>query len=929
MRIFTLGKQIEEVSLLFNNAFVVAGKEFNRLRKSLFFWAGLVLISIAPELINNPIQDGRVLCTPGSVAYYVLYTAFLTDTLAIALLIGYICFYDDKTEMNSVILTQPISSHNYALGRFIAVFLMWLFLAMIRVIILLFVPLYFKAMPYSPIPFLKATLIYLLPAIFYFTALCYFILMISKSTIITTIVSVVWGFLQLSFLHNTAIDVNLEGKVQVFSNGEKLTRDFATYFVTNRILLILIGILFLSASIFIYSSEKKRTKTTKKSKTSKLKLNYNFRIQSPVIRAAIIVVALACILLLIISKENDGWNKLKMFLSLIPLFLIVNVLSEEYVQNREGILFTCKTPIYKQMLTRILYAWIFSEVVLFICYLAAFINGNENNFHRFLPILIMSTFLSLLGLTASNLSKKPLLGFIVPMGYWIFFILQGAKFNETFNFVSFINLMLTSQMIWVNLISLSLISIVLLVFNIWYVGKGEKIRKPLLRYTFGVVVFIICIMGIHSHYIYNRSIVQSKLMNNKDTIYILDERSPKVEKFLQNKGVKYSIMENFNINNFGKNNIVFICNKNCKDIKKDIKVLDYINFNDDGLQINDFNIVDASCFRFTAANPGNNKKHIVFMQSKNWTDEELNLLFNEKKGNFIAAKGNSCLFESNYNLKKDYSMTDNLKIHDEGAWLMKSKKDVKIMYRYTPKAKVTIDDLLDTWYVVHKELKKTTGEDLAVNTLQIYDRYKPINLSSNALKIGINDIRSFDAPQSSMDERWTQTIAVEALENIVFKNIKDEKIRGGWSEYLFYTRMIPAFKELKKEILDYNYKMTNGNITEFYGDYYKSLQEKINTAKNKTYIDEDNIQVAGNNILYSFDDKKDSLYKIVRMIYKSKYPINESQLEKMCSENYDAGETQSVFKFYDEVKETCGKYGGLGEMLKPLDTSVINTRTQE
>lgn len=900
-----------------HNILVVAGKEFNRLRKSFFFWAGLILISIAPELINNPIQDGRVLCTARSVAYYVFYTAFITDTIAITLLIGYICFYDNKMEMDSVILTQPINTKCYALGRFLAAFCMWLFLALIRVVILLFIPLYFGAMPYSPIPFLEGTLIYLLPVMFYFTALTYLILMLSKSAIITIIISMFWGFAQMAVLHNSIIDVNLEDKVQAFAYEESLTSTFRNYYITNRISLILLGAVLLIIAVLVYSPNKRRITNKSKHMVSRLKLNYNFRIQPAIIRTAIVVIGIVCIFSTIIATDTENWYTIKIFSVMIPLFMISNVISEEYVNEREGILFTCKTPIYKQMLIRMIYAWIFSEFMLFICYLTAFFKGYESDFSRFIALLVISTFLSIIGLTSSNFSKRPLLGFIVPLAYYMFFALQGAMFNEKFEVISVINIILTSQILWGNILSLALITAILIVINVWYVGKGEKIRKPLSIVTTFTVIIGVTAVGIYAYNNYSKAILPSKILNSKDTVYILDSENVNAESFLKKKGVKYFHDTDIKADDISKNNVVVVADSNYKNALNETNFINKINLDDDGLNVNYFNIVDTSGFRVTTLNPTNNKKYMILMESKDWNEKELNLLFDEKEGSFIAEKEGVCLAKSNYNLESYNDMVDNLKLYNDKAWLMKRKEDVRILYRDIPQAKVSVSDLLDTWYIAHKEISNMV-EDNIPNTIQVYFRGKPKEgLNQNAIKLELNDRRLLDPPKLS-EERFMESISSVALQSIVTKNIEDEDIRTEWSNYLFRTKMVPAFRSLDKEILDYNYKTTGGDIDAFYGDYYKSIEEEINRVAKNIYSDRSNIGIAAKNILYSVDDKNKSLNKAIEEIYKSDNSIDESDLKEIFTKHYGSEKAENVFQFYDEVKEACEKYGGLGLMLKPV-----------
>ncbi|MFD3158716.1 hypothetical protein ACFIJ5_18050 (plasmid) [Haloimpatiens sp. FM7330] len=766
---------------------------------------------------------------------------------------------------------------------------------------------------------MKAFVIYLLPSAFYIISLCYFILIVSKSTIVTTIVPIVYVMLK-SFYENTLIDFSLAGsKIGALASGEKLPDSFIPFLIKNRVLFILLGIILLAASIYFYSPMSVKKRKNKESKASKIKINYTFKIQSKIVRRGVIGIVGAAILLILLNRKPVLWNSIKIFFIIIPLFLTVNVLSDEYIQHREGILFTCKTPIYKQMLIRFFHGWIFSEGAILICYLFALALGLEYNLEKFLAILIISTFLSMLGLTFSNLSKKPLLGYIVPIAYWVLFLAQGARFNEKFMGISvMINLILTSQMVWSNIISLSVFSIILLLFNIWYIGKGEKIRKPLLKGSCGALAAIFIIFLIFSYNINSkRTIAQRIIKNTKDTIYVLACDDNEAKKFLEDRGIKYVSLKNLNYDNLDKSNAVFISDTNCENIKKDIGFKNKIKIDDDGISIDDFNIVDGSSYRVTAQNPRNIKKSIVFMESKDWTENELKALFDKKTGNFIALKDDTCLFKSNYSLKNPDSMIDNMEMAYKGAWLMKKKEDVKIMYRNIPKAKVTVDDLLDIWYVSHKELNAMVEDDIDVDTLQIYFMDNPSNLSDNALKIRVRDRRKFDAPTGN--NTWIQDIAQSAIDDILLKNISDKDLKSGWGYYLFNTRIVTALAgDLDKYILDYNYREVNGDIRDFYGNYADSLSKEVKRIEKDISSKRSNIDYASANILYSIDNEKSDLYKLIDTIYKSDTPIDKVGFEKIFNSKFALDD--NPINFYSEVKEKCDNYGTLATCLVPVHT---------
>jgi hypothetical protein len=631
-------------------------------------------------------------------------------------------------------------------------------------------------------------------------------------------------------------------------------------------------------------------------------LKYNYKMQSKIIIRGMMVFIILSIVGNI-SRDYNTWHYMKGLLIVMPVFLISNILSEEYACFREGILFTCRMPVYRQMLKRFLWSWAFSQVLILIAYLSAFFVGLEYNFSRYIALMIISTFLSLLGLTASNISRKSLVGFAIPLAYWGLQMVLGFKFNESIKLFSVIvNVEIITQMVWMNLIVLFILSVIMLIFNIWYVGKGEKIRIPLLKYS--AIVLVVAFMGTGICYFihYSKDTAASKILRDKDTIFVIDSDNSSVYEFVNNRKINYTHLKDFDIKKTD-NNIVFITESNSpnlKIIKEKNNFMKKINTNNEGVEVDDISVLNGSAYRAVCLNPENNKQQLVYMESTCWNEKSLELLFNEKRGNFIAVKDDICLAKSYYNVKNISSLSDKIKLRYKNSWLMKKKGDVRVLFRDIPKAGVKIDDIVDIWAITYEELNKRVKEKIDVNTLQMYYRDNGENLHKNAVKVEIRDRRSFE-PAKFTREPFVEIIPDSAIEQLIFKNIEDNAIKGAWSDYLKNTIIIQAFGErADKEFLEINY---HKDIRNYPKEYIENIENRMKSISNKEDYKISDAYYVAVYMLNSLYNNTEDLSTFIDEIYRTENKINNKELESILSKYCRETKISGLFDIYNKASK--------------------------
>lgn len=143
----------------------------------------------------------------------------------------------------------------------------------------------------------------------------------------------------------------------------------------------------------------------------------------------------------------------------------------------------------------------------------------ETNLIRVFILLAGGTYLSMIGLTLSNLTKKTIIGYAAMLLCWGIFIIGGASFSEKLWFLSVPLAISTHSMIlWETLTSISIISSILLMVNIYILCKKEGFNRLLL----GVSAFLIAvnllylyptISPVNRYFLKSKEVVNEKIGN--------------------------------------------------------------------------------------------------------------------------------------------------------------------------------------------------------------------------------------------------------------------------------------------------------------------------------------------------------------------------------------------------------------------------------
>jgi hypothetical protein len=239
---------------MFYNLRAVSLLELNRLRKSWIFWIGIIVIIGGALFIESPIRDG-CLWTSASTAYCFAHAVCMLGAFILPFFMVSLYYYDERTEITKVIFTQPIKAYEYSIGKFSGAFMAYLLIVLIGICIYIFIPLYFKAIPYSPLVFIEAVIIYVIPSMLFYSALCYFVVIIFKSPIMNVLLPIIYLFSEDSIpeLFKFTFRGN---RLAMLINKDQISEHYLSMIAANRIAVLSIGILLLLLAVTIYSPKK-------------------------------------------------------------------------------------------------------------------------------------------------------------------------------------------------------------------------------------------------------------------------------------------------------------------------------------------------------------------------------------------------------------------------------------------------------------------------------------------------------------------------------------------------------------------------------------------------------------------------------------------------------------------------------------------------
>ncbi|WP_099188430.1 ABC transporter permease [Tepidibacter mesophilus] len=452
------------------------------IKNRLFFLMGFIIMM--GIVISNPILDNQLWADNFAVSDFVNNMRMISIIflpIAVAAMLK-----ENKSEgLENLLFTQPISKISYAMGKYLTIVLLAFFWICCALIAYILMPLYFKSYPYDWVLFIKWTLVVVVPILLLYIAVLSYLYMKTNSVIIIFITS--FFITLMSEKVPFTFDYIMKNKFfnQIYWSIDK---DVYSILIMNRLFTLGVAALALMLYLREYVLEKvnKNSKNIISLASAKLScwisniFGNQFKMLTPHMIPILSIFVLSAFYSYI-TNDYTTWSFTKYSLQLLPAFFICHAISEVYENDREGILFTSSTPIFKQMKKRIKWGIMFSQITIFILFAIAIYIGLEIGWSKWIITSINSLFLSTIGLTMANLFKKSMAGYASVILYWGLCLVGGSKLAEKMWLISIsMNTEIYYKTIWESLSVMSLISCILYILNIFYIGKKEKPYKDIL-----------------------------------------------------------------------------------------------------------------------------------------------------------------------------------------------------------------------------------------------------------------------------------------------------------------------------------------------------------------------------------------------------------------------------------------------------------------
>lgn len=477
--------------------------ELKRIYKSkLLYLSSLMIIIIS--LIENPLLTKK-LWIDETAAHFFNSNVIMAGILTIPLLTLYLFKHDKNEGVQDILNSQPINIINYAIGKYFVMLVVFFSAVLISLAIFLLMPLFFNNAPYSLITFLRILSIKVIPTILFYGALTFFVEVLLNSSLCTLIFPIAYTMINSDL--PVMLDFRVDNKIfYPLVLGNELEDRVYHLYIANRWITLLLGIVLFIIYLIIYSrGSNNRYKTIVNKIFVRVKNKMYIKRINPSIKIASSLALNGCIVMLILSlftfitKSINTWYTVKYILMLIPTFFITPIVTEVVTNKREAIIFLTNTPKYKQMIRRLRNSFLLSQGFIFILFILAILSGVESGINKYLTILVDSTFLAIWGLTVANIFKKAYMGYVAAVTYWAVNIGMGSALGEKIWYISiFFNVEIQYMMIWESLVVMSVMSIFLLLFNIWYIGKDDQVNRYLSKgFLVGLTASCIILSAYH------------------------------------------------------------------------------------------------------------------------------------------------------------------------------------------------------------------------------------------------------------------------------------------------------------------------------------------------------------------------------------------------------------------------------------------------
>ncbi|RXI57873.1 hypothetical protein DP125_12980 [Clostridium tetani] len=596
---------------------------------------------------------------------------------------------------------------------------------------------------------------------------------------------------------------------------------------------------------------------------SLLKIKYSIKTKNKFSILSIGLYYITCIFLILFA---DLWEFVKLTSPLIPIILCTNVLSEEYDNKREGMILPNATPLYKIVFLRYFINFLISQLMIvslfFIAWLTKYYEGLF--IKDFIVAFFYSLFLTLMGLIVSNITKSTIHGYSVSIGYFIFQIVVG---NFLFGkycpiLASSFNLALKEHIIMSNLYFMIVVSIILFFINLLYICSEKKIKKAVIKtLALGVSIFIIIIFS-NKYVKYNKSVLANKILSNSEkVVYIIDNNDDNLASYCKSKNINFLTDDKLNLEKYKDKNIVVISQSNSdlsNNLKDTLKLK--IDLDKRDLMIGDNGVYNVNSYRILVDNPLNKENKILVIQSRLFNNKDLDILLNEKHGNFVAVKDGLLLADAIYDTKNINveNFFQKVNIVDTNGWFIKKNTTTQLLYKDLEKKDVNY--LFSLWNNIKNIIDKKFNNTNYNKQFQGYFRKNITDLQPNFIPLKIEMLLDLEKEK---DYKIIEALYKGYLEEKGLKFVSDKKLRYGWIEFINQTIIYPEL---------YN------NI-EYEDNYIKKIEEE---TKEGNQYSQGNGQYFAGKILSSIKDKNKRL-DFISEIMNHTSEISNSEIEKIYS----------------------------------------------
>jgi len=595
----------------------------------------------------------------------------------------------------------------------------------------------------------------------------------------------------------------------------------------------------------------------------------------------------------ILAQSNVTWQMFKMVLILLPVFIASTVLSRDIESGCDAFIFTSRTAKYKIFLRRFFLLWLVIELLITLMFLSAIIAGLEHNLSGLLTLIIYSTFLGLLGASSANLSGNSMMAYSVPLAYWMAFFALGYNINVKFSLISvLINIYVTEYIFWDNLIFLAFLSILMLIFNLWYLSKGEHFRKKLLALTSMLFIVVILLSGsVYYLGTYKPYQNQADILSGKESsaIIVLDSEECFVPEALAGMDMKY--FSRIGLGDLEGRDVIGIAER---PITSPFFENEWLEgpFELKNIEDENISISNAKALKVVTENPFDEDHYLIYMQSPDWNDELWNTVLSQH-GEFVLID------------EKDWLLRGDAKLRAKPDKFLLIKKDNVTVYALDILPSYAFDSAIFASFMsenIRQEFGLSISNvDLLVCHSSQNKYYSLIEQRDYSWKLLVGKLSAYnDISEGGWD--WAQYIGRAALAD-VFDNIEDQTLRGAWSKYYFETVFVPLLKE---DLANHPWVNQADFIMIHDPKWYFSRVNRSLELKEFGYADE---IIVAEGIAHHFQTGNASAMKnVISAIYESEETLSNDDIKNMLKIHFDSTEVDTLFGQYSEAKNVTDSY---------------------